>query len=41
MKKDRATLEIEIKLSQRNFLHRIVLDALADVHHTPLIGHSP
>ena len=37
MKKDLATLGFEMKLSQRNLLHKVVLDALADLHHSPLI----
>ena len=38
MKKDLATLGFEMKLSQRNLLHKVVFDALRDVHHTPLVG---
>jgi len=38
MKKHLATLGFEMKLSQRNFLHKVVFDALGDAHHTPLIG---
>ena len=38
MKKDLATLGFEMKLSQRNLLHKVVFDALGDIHHTPPIG---
>ena len=41
MKKVLATLGFEMKLSQRNLLHKAVLNALGDVHHTPFIRHSP
>jgi len=37
MKKDLATLGFAMKLSQRNLLHKVVFDALGDVHHTPLV----
>jgi len=38
MKQDPATPAFEMKLSQRNLLHKVVLDALGHVHRTPLVG---
>ena len=36
-KKDLAMLEFEMKLPQRNLLHKVVFDALGNIHHTFLV----
>jgi len=38
MKKDLDMLGFKTKSSQRNLIHKVVFDALGDVHHTLLVG---
>ena len=38
MTKALAMLGFEMILSQRNLLHKVVFNAVRDVHHTPLVG---
>ena len=37
-KRDQPMLGFDMKLSQSNLSRKVVLDALGDIHHTPLVG---
>ena len=36
-KRDQPTLGFDMKLSERNLSCKVVMDALGDIHHTPLV----
>ena len=38
MKKDLVGFEFEMKLPQRDWMSKVVYDAIGDVHHTPFVG---
>ena len=38
MKEDLAELGFEVKLLQKDWMSKVVCNALGDMHHTPLVG---